>query len=93
MELEHRFQKPRPILQSIAVLSPKSMSFLDSKAILPLTETFNLDTSALRNQLEVASIMLKQRNVETLEPSLRALAETHMPFQKQRDFIRLLYNI
>ena len=69
VELEHRFGEPRPILQSIAALSPKSTSFLNSKAILPLAETYNLDTAAFRNQLEIARVMLKQRNVETVEAS------------------------
>ena len=80
VELEHRFGEPRPILQSIAALSPTSPSFLDSKAILPLAETYNLDTAALCNQLEIARVMLKQRNVETVEASLRALGESHGAF-------------
>ena len=77
MELEHRFGEPRPILQSIAALSPKSPSFLDSKAILPLAEAYNLDTDALRNQLEIARVILKQKNVETVQSSLSTLGESH----------------
>lgn len=47
MELEHRFGEPRPLLQSIATLSPKSTSFLDLKAFLPLAEAYDLDRDAL----------------------------------------------
>ena len=75
MELQHRFGEPRPILQSIAALSPKSPSFLDSSAVLSLAQAYDLDTDALLNQLEIARVMLKQRDVETVEASLRVLGE------------------
>ena len=75
VELEHCFGEPRPILQSIAALYPKSPSFLDSKAILLFAEACNLVTDALRNQLENAGVMLKQKNAEIVEASLRALEE------------------
>ena len=80
MELDHRFGEPRPILQSIAALSPKNSSFLESKSLLPLAEAYNLDADTLRNQLEVARVILKQKNVETVEASLKVLGESHGAF-------------
>ena len=93
MELEHRFGEPRHILQSIASLSPKSPSFLDSKAILPLAETYNLDIAALCNQLEIARVMLKQKNVETVEASLRAFGESHGAFPEAMRLYKIALTI
>lgn len=44
VELEHHFGEPRPILQSVAALSPKSPSFLDSKALAEAYHLLRLTT-------------------------------------------------
>ena len=47
---------------------------------LPLAQAYNLDISAICNRLEISRLILKQRNVEIVEASLKALGESQGAF-------------
>lgn len=80
MELHHRFGEPRPMLQSIAALSPKCPTFLDFTSVCPLAQAYDFDLDALSNQLEIAKVILQQRNVESVEDCLKVLGENENAF-------------
>ena len=88
-ELHKRFGEPRPILLSIASLSPDSPSFLDFDSISPLAESYKLDLGVLSSQVEVAKHLLKQRNLETLEDCLKFLASQEGVFQEVSKLYKL----
>ena len=76
MELQHRFGEPRPVLQSIAALSPKCPTFLDFSSVHPLAQAYDFDLDALSNELEIAKVILRQRNIESVEDCLKVLGES-----------------
>ena len=80
MELQHRFGEPRPMLQSIAALSPKYPTFLDFCCVHTLAQAYDFDLDALSNQLEIAKILLQQKNIESVEDYLKVLGENKDAF-------------
>ena len=58
LELRHQFGESRPILQSLAALSPKHPSFLENAAVQPLAEEYDINITALMNQLDILKVML-----------------------------------
>ena len=91
VELDERFGETRPLLKSIAVLSPKNPSFLDMKLILPLAECYKLDIALLSNELEIARVFLNQRNIKTVEDCLNALGENHAAFPEAIELFKTLF--
>ena len=72
VELHHRFGEQRPLLHSIAALSPKSPLFLNSQVILPLAEAYKLEQDILQNQLRV----LLSGKANTAEEALEVLGKS-----------------